>query len=149
MHHTLLRLLRQNYMFFKLFFYVEEAEWAIEVMKATGKPVAMCMCVCTAGDMEEVPIDECAVRIAKAGTRNFFQIFMHQLRKMLSGSANTASDPVIPTYIFAQSRNSDGYFNFRQSHIPRTLFPNLASCFNPFAPEPPKNTRARDPFYRL
>ena len=73
----LLRLLRQNYMFFKLFFYVEEAEWAIEVMKATGKPVAMCMCVCTAGDMEEVPIDECAVRIAKAGTRNFFQIFMH------------------------------------------------------------------------
>ena len=73
----LLRLLRQNYMFFKLFFYVEEAEWAIEVMKATGKPVAMCMCVCTAGDMEEVPIDECAVRIAKAGTWNFFQIFMH------------------------------------------------------------------------
>lgn len=51
----------------ELFFYVEEAEWAIEVMKATGKPVAMCMCVCTAGDMEEVPIDECAVRIAKAG----------------------------------------------------------------------------------
>ena len=61
-------------MFFKLFFYVEEAEWAIEVMKATGKPVAMCMCVCTAGDLEEVPIDECAVRIAKAGTWNFFQI---------------------------------------------------------------------------
>ena len=57
---------------------------------------------------------------------------------MLYGSANTASDPVIPTYIFAQSHKSDSYFNFRQSHIPRTLFPNLAPCFNPFAPEPLK-----------
>ena len=68
---------------------------------------------------------------------------------MLYGNANKASVPVIPTYIFAQSRNSDGYFNFRQSHIPRTLFPNLAPCFNPFAPEPSKKTRARDPFYPL
>jgi len=49
------------------FFYVEEAEWAIEVMKATGKPVAMCLNICLAGDFEGVPIDECAVRIAKAG----------------------------------------------------------------------------------
>ena len=45
---------------------MEEAEWAIEVMKATGKPVAMCLSICTA-DLEGVPIDECAVRIAKAG----------------------------------------------------------------------------------
>lgn len=51
----------------ELFFYVEEAEWAIEVMKATGKPVAMCLNICTVGDLEGVPIDECAVRIAKAG----------------------------------------------------------------------------------
>ena len=51
----------------KLFFYVEEAEWAIEVMKATGKPVGMCLNICSAGDLEGVPIDECAVRIAKAG----------------------------------------------------------------------------------
>ena len=61
---------------------MEEAEWAIEVMKATGKPVAMCITVCTAGDVEGVPIDECAVRIAKAGTWNSFQIYiMHQLRQ--------------------------------------------------------------------
>ena len=47
--------------------YVEEAEWAIEVMKATGKPVAMCLNICSAGDFEGVPVEECAVRIAKAG----------------------------------------------------------------------------------
>ena len=52
---------------FKLFFYVEEAEWALEVMKATGKPIALCLTMCSSGDFEGVPIDECAVRIAKAG----------------------------------------------------------------------------------
>ena len=46
---------------------MEEAEWAIEVMKATGKPVAMCLNICLAGDFEGVPVDECVVRIAKAG----------------------------------------------------------------------------------
>ena len=46
---------------------MEEAEWAIEVMKATGKPVVMCLNICLAGDFEGVPVDECAVRIAKAG----------------------------------------------------------------------------------
>jgi len=56
---------------------VEEAEWAIEVMKTTGKPVAMCLNICSAGDLEGVPIDECAVRIAKAGVslRQNFQLF--------------------------------------------------------------------------
>ena len=47
--------------------YVEEAEWAIEVMKATGLPVAMCLNICSAGDFEGVSVEECAVRIAKAG----------------------------------------------------------------------------------
>ena len=49
--------------------YVEEAEWAIEVMKATGLPVAMCLNICLAGDFEGVSVEECAVRIAKAGKR--------------------------------------------------------------------------------
>lgn len=49
--------------------YVEEAEWAIEVMKATGLPVAMCLNICSAGDFEGVSVEECAVRIAKAGKR--------------------------------------------------------------------------------
>lgn len=51
----------------ELFFYVEEAEWAIEVMKATGKPVAMCLNVCSVGDLEGVSPGDCAIRIAKAG----------------------------------------------------------------------------------
>jgi len=51
----------------ELFMYVEEAEWAIEVMKATGLPVAMCLNICSAGDFEGVSVEECAVRIAKAG----------------------------------------------------------------------------------
>ena len=46
---------------------MEEAEWALEVMKATGKPTALCLTICSSGDFEGVPIDECAVRIAKAG----------------------------------------------------------------------------------
>lgn len=50
-----------------MFFYVEEAEWALEVMKATGKPIAMCLNICSAGDLEGVSVEECAVRIAKAG----------------------------------------------------------------------------------
>ena len=46
---------------------MEEAEWATEVMKATGKPVATCLNISSAGDFEGVPVDECAVRVAKAG----------------------------------------------------------------------------------
>ncbi|KAL9986130.1 hypothetical protein ACROYT_G000217 [Oculina patagonica] len=49
------------------FTYVEEAEWAIEVMKATGLPIAMSLSICLAGDFEGVPVEECAVRIAKVG----------------------------------------------------------------------------------
>ena len=54
-------------LFLKTFFYVEEAEWALEVMKATGKPVAVCLNISSAGDLEGVPLEKCAVRIAKAG----------------------------------------------------------------------------------
>ena len=50
--------------------YVEEAEWAIEVMKATGMPVAMCLNICSAGDFEGVSVEECAVRIAEAGKQS-------------------------------------------------------------------------------
>ena len=57
---------------------MEEAEWAIEVMKATGKPVAMCLSICTA-DLEGVPIDECAVRIAKAGISYQYQYSLNKI----------------------------------------------------------------------
>ena len=52
---------------FQLFRFVEQAEWATEVMKATGKPVAVCLSVSLAGDMNGVPPGECAVRVARAG----------------------------------------------------------------------------------
>ena len=59
--------------------YVEEAEWAIEVMKATGLPVAMCLNICAAGDFEGVSVEDCAVRIAKAGKRWNFSFFFSWL----------------------------------------------------------------------
>ncbi len=48
--------------------YIEQAEWATEVMKATGKPVAVCLTLSLAGDANGVPPGECAVRVARAGT---------------------------------------------------------------------------------
>uniref|UniRef100_A0A8C5XFK3 Betaine--homocysteine S-methyltransferase 2 n=1 Tax=Microcebus murinus TaxID=30608 RepID=A0A8C5XFK3_MICMU len=49
------------------FEYVEEAVWAVEVLKESGKPVAATMCIGPAGDMHGVPPGECAVRLVKAG----------------------------------------------------------------------------------
>uniref|UniRef100_A0A2K6GVF6 Betaine--homocysteine S-methyltransferase 2 n=1 Tax=Propithecus coquereli TaxID=379532 RepID=A0A2K6GVF6_PROCO len=51
----------------KYFEYVEEAVWAVEVLKESGKPVAATMCIGPAGDMHGVTPGECAVRLAKAG----------------------------------------------------------------------------------
>ena len=47
---------------------MEEAEWAVEVMKSTGKPTAITMCIGPAGDSSGVSPGECAVRMARAGT---------------------------------------------------------------------------------
>lgn len=46
---------------------VEEAEWAVEVMKSTGKPTAVTLCIGPDGDSCDVPPGECAVRLARAG----------------------------------------------------------------------------------
>ena len=46
---------------------MEEAEWAIEVMKELGIPVACTMRMGPTGDMHNVLAGECAVRMAKAG----------------------------------------------------------------------------------
>ncbi|KAJ7373164.1 hypothetical protein OS493_014312 [Desmophyllum pertusum] len=46
---------------------VEEAEWAIEVMKTTGKPTAITMRIGPQGDLANVSPGECAVRLARAG----------------------------------------------------------------------------------
>ena len=49
------------------FEHVEEAEWAVQVLKASGKPVAANMCIGPDGDMHGVSTGECAVRLVKAG----------------------------------------------------------------------------------
>ena len=40
----------------------------VEVMKATGKPTAITMCIGPTGDTNHVTPGECAVRLARAGT---------------------------------------------------------------------------------
>ena len=49
------------------FEYGEEAEWVLEVMKTTGKPTAITMCIGPVGDSNNVPTGECAVRLARKG----------------------------------------------------------------------------------
>ena len=39
----------------------------MEVMKATGKPTAITMCIGPPGDTNNVPPGECAVRLARKG----------------------------------------------------------------------------------
>ena len=46
---------------------VEEAEWAIEVMKATGKPVAATVTITVDKDLNGVSTEECALRLARSG----------------------------------------------------------------------------------
>ena len=54
--------------FFRQYFqYCEEIEWAVEVLKETGKPVAASMCINTTADSKGVPTEECGVRLVKAG----------------------------------------------------------------------------------
>lgn len=51
------------------FEHVEEAEWAVQVLKTSGKPVAASLCIGPEGDMHGVSPAECAVRLVKAGTQ--------------------------------------------------------------------------------
>lgn len=52
---------------FQYFEHVEEAVWAVEALKASGKPVAATMCIGPEGDLHGVAPGECAVRLVKAG----------------------------------------------------------------------------------
>lgn len=49
---------------------MEEAVWAVEVLKESGKPVAVTMCIGPEGDMHGVAPGACAVELAKAGNLN-------------------------------------------------------------------------------
>ncbi|KAK3732827.1 hypothetical protein QZH41_017728, partial [Actinostola sp. cb2023] len=46
--------------------HVQEAEWMVEVMKASGKPTAVTMAISALGDRHGIPPAECAVRLARA-----------------------------------------------------------------------------------
>lgn len=57
-----------DFLLCEYFEHIEEMEWAIEVCKETGKPVASTMCIGPKGDIDGVPAADCAVRMAKAGS---------------------------------------------------------------------------------
>ena len=46
---------------------MEEATWAVEVLKETGLPVAASLCIGPDGDVHGVSTGDCAVRLVKAG----------------------------------------------------------------------------------
>lgn len=46
---------------------MEEAAWAVEVLREVGAPVAVTMCIGPKGDMHDVTPGECAVKLARAG----------------------------------------------------------------------------------
>ncbi|XP_028416509.1 betaine--homocysteine S-methyltransferase 1-like isoform X1 [Dendronephthya gigantea] len=56
-----------DFLIAELFGFCEELEWAVEVLKETGKPVLASMCITSKSDKNGVPTDECAVRLVKAG----------------------------------------------------------------------------------
>lgn len=47
---------------------MEEAEWAVQVLKTTGKPVAATLCIGPGGDLNGVSPGDCAVKLVRAGT---------------------------------------------------------------------------------
>ncbi|TSK72156.1 Betaine--homocysteine S-methyltransferase 1 [Bagarius yarrelli] len=56
-----------DFLIAEYFEHVEEAVWAVQVLKATGKPVAASLCIGPMGDMHGVSPGECAVKLVKAG----------------------------------------------------------------------------------
>ncbi|XP_035999813.1 betaine--homocysteine S-methyltransferase 1 [Fundulus heteroclitus] len=58
-----------DFLIAEYFEHVEEAVWAVEVLKETGKPVAASLCIGPEGDMHGVSPGECAVRLVKAGAQ--------------------------------------------------------------------------------
>ncbi|XP_006819781.2 betaine--homocysteine S-methyltransferase 1-like [Saccoglossus kowalevskii] len=56
-----------DFLIAEYFEHIEEAEWATEVCKATGLPVATTLCIGPDGDLHGVSTGECAVRLVKAG----------------------------------------------------------------------------------
>ncbi len=62
--HSMVTVLLLSLQYFE---HVEEAEWAVQVLKTSGKPVAATMCIGPEGDLHGISAGECAVRLVKAG----------------------------------------------------------------------------------
>uniref|UniRef100_A0A3B4YMN1 Betaine--homocysteine S-methyltransferase 1-like n=1 Tax=Seriola lalandi dorsalis TaxID=1841481 RepID=A0A3B4YMN1_SERLL len=58
-----------DFLIAEYFEHVEEAEWAVQVLKTSGKPVAASLCIGPEGDMHGISPGECAVRLVKAGAQ--------------------------------------------------------------------------------
>ncbi|XP_068995202.1 betaine--homocysteine S-methyltransferase 1-like [Embiotoca jacksoni] len=58
-----------DFLIAEYFEHVEELEWAVQVLKTSGKPVAASLCMGPEGDMHNVSPGECAVRLVKAGAQ--------------------------------------------------------------------------------
>lgn len=58
-----------DFLIAEYFEHVEEAEWAVQILKTTGKPVAATLCIGPEGDLNGVSPGECAVRLVKAGAK--------------------------------------------------------------------------------
>jgi len=51
------------------FEHVEEAVWAVEVLKESGKPVVASLCINDEGDLHGIPTAKCAKALAEAGAQ--------------------------------------------------------------------------------
>ncbi|XP_006626786.3 betaine--homocysteine S-methyltransferase 1 [Lepisosteus oculatus] len=58
-----------DFLIAEYFEHVEEAEWAVQVLNTSGKPVAATLCIGPEGDLNGVSCGECAVRLVKAGAK--------------------------------------------------------------------------------
>ncbi|KAJ8339298.1 hypothetical protein SKAU_G00360840 [Synaphobranchus kaupii] len=58
-----------DFLIAEYFEHVEEAEWAVQVLKTSGKPVAASLCIGLDGDLNGVSPGDCAVRLVKAGAQ--------------------------------------------------------------------------------
>uniref|UniRef100_A0A3P9M926 Betaine-homocysteine methyltransferase n=1 Tax=Oryzias latipes TaxID=8090 RepID=A0A3P9M926_ORYLA len=56
-----------DFLIAEYFEHVEEAEWAVQILKSSGKPVAATLCIGPGGDLNGVSPGDCAVRLVKAG----------------------------------------------------------------------------------
>ncbi|XP_041667729.1 betaine--homocysteine S-methyltransferase 1 [Cheilinus undulatus] len=58
-----------DFLIAEYFEHVEEAEWAVQILKDTKLPVAATLCIGPEGDLNGVSPGECAVKLVKAGAQ--------------------------------------------------------------------------------